>query len=217
MEIATIGIPLGVEWISVDFNCTVHDGEYLSSLLQRLMLYQPRIYGMLLFVEQPFPVDETIYARDVRSLSALKPLFLDEAVTDPRGVAELRALGWSGLALKTCKGQTASVLTACLGLELGMPLMVQDLTNPRLAMISHAALAARVPTLMGLETNACQFYPEESLPEERVHPGLFRRRNGAITTESISGPGIGYRVDEIERTLPAPFYGRRATLEEAVR
>ena len=47
-----------------------------------------------------------------------------------------------------------------------------------------------------------QFYPDASLPEARVHPGLYRRREGVVRLESIQGPGFGYRLDEIDRVLP---------------
>jgi hypothetical protein len=85
-----------------------------------------------------------------------------------------------------------------------MSLMVQDLTNPMLAQIPHALLAAHVGTIMGIETNAMQFYPAASEPEEKVHPGLYRRRGGMIDLSSIHGSGFGYRVEEIQRELPEP-------------
>jgi len=56
---------------------------------------------------------------------------------------------------------------------------------------------------MGVETNSMQFYPEASLPEEKVHPGLYRRRDGKVDLRTIDGPGFGYRVEEIERELSA--------------
>ncbi len=85
-----------------------------------------------------------------------------------------------------------------------MSLMVQDLTNPMLAQISHIGLAAHLNTIMGVETNAMQFYPDASLPEAAVHPGLFRRREGKVDFSTVRGPGLGYRLDEIERNLPGP-------------
>jgi hypothetical protein len=57
---------------------------------------------------------------------------------------------------------------------------------------------------MGVETNAMQFYPDASLPEEAVHPGLYRRREGTVDLSTLCGPGFGYRVAEIERELPPP-------------
>ncbi len=85
-----------------------------------------------------------------------------------------------------------------------MTLMVQDLTNPMLAQIPHLLLAAYAGTIMGVETNAMQFYPDASLPEEAVHPGLYRRQNGQVDLSTIGGTGFGYRLSEINRQLPAP-------------
>ncbi len=87
-----------------------------------------------------------------------------------------------------------------------MTLMVQDLSNPMLAQISHALLAAHAGTIMGVESNGMQFYPAASLPEAAVHPGLYRRRNGCLDLSTIRGPGFGYRIAEIERSLPAPSF-----------
>jgi hypothetical protein len=85
-----------------------------------------------------------------------------------------------------------------------MPLMVQDLTNPMLAQIPHLLLGAHAGTILGVETNSMQFYPAASAPEARVHPGLYRRRGGAVDLSSLGGPGFGYRVEEIGRELPEP-------------
>jgi hypothetical protein len=82
--------------------------------------------------------------------------------------------------------------------------MVQDLSNPMLAQIPHALLAAHVGTIMGVETNGMQFYPEASLPEQAIHPGLYQRRQGMIDLRSIQGPGFGYRLREMARQLPEP-------------
>jgi hypothetical protein len=49
-----------------------------------------------------------------------------------------------------------------------------------------------------------QFYPDASSAEARIHPGLYRRRNGRVDLSTLRGPGFGYRVDEIIRDLPAP-------------
>jgi hypothetical protein len=113
-----------------------------------------------------------------------------------------RSLGWSGVALKTCKTQTGALLTLCWAKAHGMTLMVQDLTNPMLAQITHLLLAAHAGTIMGVETNSMQFYPDVSLPEAAVHAGVYRRRNGVVSLSTIKGPGFGYRVEEIRRKLP---------------
>ena len=65
-------------------------------------------------------------------------------------------------------------------------------------------LAARTGTIMGVETNSMQFYPAASAAEAEVHPGIYRRRDGQVNLTTLSGPGFGYRLDEIDRTLPDP-------------
>jgi hypothetical protein len=112
-----------------------------------------------------------------------------------------RQLGWTGVALKTCKTQTGALLSLCWAKAHGMTLMVQDLTNPMLAQVPHVLLAAHAGTIMGVETNAMQFYPAASEPEEAVHPGLYRRRNGQVDLSTIKGPGFGYRLEQIDRRL----------------
>jgi L-alanine-DL-glutamate epimerase-like enolase superfamily enzyme len=204
VRVGEIAVAGGVDWLSSDFNCTVTDPGYVNGILDRLMVEHPRIYGMLLYVEQPFPYDLESNRIDVRSVSARKPLFMDESAHDWQLVRLGRELGWTGVALKTCKTQTGALLALCWAKAHGLTLMVQDLTNPMLAQLPHVLLAAHAGTIMGVETNAMQFYPDASAPEEAVHPGLYRRRNGRLDLSTLSGPGFGYRVAEIDRELPEP-------------
>jgi L-alanine-DL-glutamate epimerase-like enolase superfamily enzyme len=204
VNVGRIAIEEGCDWLSADFNCTVGEPEYVNAILDRLMHEHPRIFGMVLYVEQPFPYDLKAHRIDVRSVSARKPLFMDESAHDWKFVRLGRELGWSGVALKTCKTQTGALLSLCWARAHGMTLMVQDLTNPMLAQVPHCLLAAHAGTIMGVETNSMQFYPEASRPEAMAHPGLYRRRDGRIDLSSIAGPGFGYRLDRISRELPEP-------------
>lgn len=193
----------GVLWLSADFNCTVTEPDYVNEVLDRLRDCEPRTYASLLYVEQPFPYDLERHRIDVRSVAARKPLFMDESAHDYTLVRLGRTLGWSGVALKTCKTQTGAILSLCWARHHGMTLMVQDLTNPMLAQIPHLQLAAHAGTIMGVETNAMQFYPAASAAEAQVHPGIYRRRRGHVDLESLTGSGFGYRIEQIRRTLPA--------------
>ncbi len=204
VKIGRIAQEKGVDWLTADFNCTVTDPAYVNSILDQLVAEYPRIYGMILYVEQPFPYELEENRIHVHSVSARKPLFMDESAHDWRLVRLGRSLGWTGVALKTCKTQTGALLTLCWAKAHGMTLMVQDLTNPMLAQIPHVLLAAHAGTIMGVETNGMQFYPEASLPEQKVHPGLYQRREGCVGLDTLSGPGFGYRVDAVKRKLPKP-------------
>jgi len=202
VSVGRIALEEGVDWLTTDFNCMVTDPAYVTAILDRLVLEQPRIYGMILYVEQPFPYDLEAHRIDVHAVSARKPLFMDESAHDWRLVRLGRSLGWTGVALKTCKTQTGALLSLCWAKAHGMTVMVQDLTNPMLAQVPHVLLAAHAGTIMGVETNGMQFYPEASTPEALVHPGLYRRRDGRVDLSSLDGPGFGYRVDAIRRELP---------------
>jgi L-alanine-DL-glutamate epimerase-like enolase superfamily enzyme len=202
VDIGKIAVEYDVDWLTTDFNCTVMDPDYVNEILDRLCDEHPRIYGMVLYVEQPFPYELEEHRIDVHSVSARKPLFLDESAHDWRLVKIGRQLGWTGVALKTCKTQTGAILSACWAKAHGMTLMVQDLTNPMLAQIPHLLLAAHTGTIMGVETNSMQFYPEASSAEAIIHPGIYQRKNGNLDLSTIQGPGFGYRHEEIKRTLP---------------
>lgn len=204
VRVGRIALARGVRWLSADFNCTVREPAYVTDILDRLLTEEPEIFARTLYVEQPFPYDLEAHRIDVRSVSARKPLFLDESAHDWHFVRLGRELGWAGVALKTCKTQTGALLSLCWAKAHGMPLMVQDLTNPMLAMIPHVQLAAHAGTIQGVECNAMQFYPAASGAEEKVHPGLFQRRNGVVDLGTVRGPGFGYRVAEVGRELPAP-------------
>lgn len=205
VKVWQIGRQSGVLWLSADLNCTVTDPAYVTEILDRLLQDEPEVFAHLLYVEQPFPYDLERHRIDVRAVSARKPLFMDESAHDWRLVRLGRELGWTGVALKTCKTLSGALLSLAWARMRGMTLMVQDLTNPMLAQIPHVLLAAHAGTIMGVETNAMQFYPDASLPEAQIHPGLYRRREGRVDLSSIGGPGMGYRLAEIERRLPDAF------------
>jgi L-alanine-DL-glutamate epimerase-like enolase superfamily enzyme len=205
VHVGEVAKAAGVKCLSADFNCTVGHPSYVNQILNRLSEQHPDLFEMILYLEQPFPYDLESNPIDVRSISRRKLLFLDESADDWRRVQLGRSLGWTGVALKTCKSQTGALLTLCWAKGHGMPVMVQDLTNPMLAHIPHVRLAAHADTLMGVEANAAQFYPDASSYEAQVHPGLYRRRNGILDLSTIEGPGFGYRIAEMKRALPAPF------------
>jgi hypothetical protein len=199
VRVGNIALEMGVEWLSADFNCTIKDPSYVCEILDRLMTEKPAIYKLILYVEQPFPYDIESYPIDVRSVSARKPLFMDESAHDWSFVRKGRELGWTGVALKTCKTITGAILSLCWAKEFSFTLMVQDLTNPMFAQIPHVGLGAHAGTIMGVESNSMQFYPEASRDEARIHPGLYNRAEGRLRLDSLGNEGFGYRAEEIFR------------------
>lgn len=204
VRVGQIALKHDVHFLTTDFNCTVKKPEYVNEILDSLAALEPEICARIRYVEQPFPYDLEANAIDVHSVSERKPLYMDESAHDWEVVRFGRRLGWTGVALKTCKTQTGALLSLCWAKAHGMELMVQDLTNPMLAQIPHVLLAAHAGTIQGVETNAMQFYPDASSSEAKVHPGIYRRRHGGVDLSTLNGPGFGYRLDEMDRELPEP-------------
>jgi L-alanine-DL-glutamate epimerase-like enolase superfamily enzyme len=202
-----------VRYLSADFNCTVTAPSYVNEMLDRLAADEPEIDRLLLYIEQPFSYELDDQPFDVRSVAARKPLFMDESAHSWRQIRLGRALGWTGVALKTCKTQTEALLSLCWAKAHGMSVMVQDLTNPMLAQVPHVLLAAHAGTIMGVETNAMQFYPQASAMESAFHPGLYVRSAGHVDLSTVVGAGFGYAGAENARELPptAASYGIRET------
>ena len=69
ISVGKIAIEEKVNWLCIDFNCTASEVAYVNEILDRLMHEHPRIYGMLLYIEQPFPYDMEKHPIDVHSIS----------------------------------------------------------------------------------------------------------------------------------------------------
>jgi hypothetical protein len=120
------------------------------------------------------------------------PVIADESVTGPEELELAQRLGWSGVALKTCKGHSACLLYIAQAAQARMLYTVQDLANPGLALVHSAGLAARSFPLRGVEYGARQLVPWAAPAVQRAHQALFRVRGGRIRTESLSPVGLGY-------------------------
>lgn len=195
--VGRIALEMGVKNLTTDFNCTVEKPDYVCGMLDKLKAEEPEIFSRILYVEQPFPYELEKNRIDVHSVSERCLLLMDESAHDWRFVELGYKLGWNGVALKTCKTLTGAMLSLCWARAHGMAIMVQDLTNPRFAIIPHVLLAANVGTIMGVEVNSMQFCPDASADTARIHPGLYRRRDGKLNMATIGSTGFGYRWDDI--------------------
>ena len=83
----------------------------------------------------------------------LRPVVIDESLTDLESLLLAREMGYTGAALKACKGQTQALLMAAAAQKYKMFLCVQDLTCPGASLIHSAGLAAHVPGVAAIEAN----------------------------------------------------------------
>ena len=120
----------------------------------------------------------------------LRPVVIDESLTDLESLRLAREMGYSGVALKACKGQSQAVLMAAAARKYRMFLCVQDLTCPGAALIHSAGIAAHVPGVSGIEANSRQYMPAANRPWEAKFPGLFDVRNGMLNTAQLNRAGL---------------------------
>lgn len=182
--------------LSLDTNEQCASPQYVVEMLAKLRERSEDACSRILYVEQPTERDMRRRRHDMRRLAALKPVVIDESLASLEDFELALELGWSGVALKTCKGHTWTLLFASLARERGIPYTIQDLSNPGISLVHSAGLAARLYPLKGLEANSCQYFPGANQRAAAVHPGIFRRRGGRVCLESVRGPGLGLRWDE---------------------
>jgi len=192
-------------YFSADTNEMCDHPDYIVEYLQRVKERDPQAYDEILYVEQPTERDLAARRLDMRPIARLKPVLVDESLTGLGDMDLALELGWSGIALKACKCQSAEMVMAARAEQLSVPYSIQDLTNPALALLHSAGLGARLNPIMGVEANSPQFFPSASEPEAAVHPGLFRRREGVLVAGTLKGPGLGYQMEKIDRRLPDPW------------
>src|SRR3954468_1595865 len=177
---------------SLDFNEGCPNVGYLLEFLRRLREATPTGFDRIVYIEQPTARDlQRDRANVMHAAARLRPVVIDESLTDVEALLLAREMGYTGVALKACKGQSQAMLMAAAAQKFGMFLCVQDLTCPGASLIHSAGIAARVPGNAGIEANARQFVPAANEPWETRFPGLFTIRNGVMATGQLTGPGLG--------------------------
>ncbi len=191
---ATYG-QLGMEgrfWLSTDSNEMNESPATVLEYLEKLQSASPLAFDSLLYLEQPTERDLALHHFDMSEVAAIKPVVVDEGVTDVGKVDLALQLGWSGVGIKTCKGHSSSLLYVAKALQAGMVLTVQDLTNPGRSLLHSVGFAARIDTLMGVECNSRQFIPWSEPDFRSRHQPLFTVTDGNVSTETIGTSGLGY-------------------------
>jgi hypothetical protein len=120
----------------------------------------------------------------------LKPVVIDESLTGLDALLLCREMGYTGVALKACKGQSQTLLLAAAAQKYKMFRCVQDLTCPGAALVHSAGIAAHVPGVTALEANAREYVPAANRGWEKKFPGIFQVKDGYLYTAGLDGPGL---------------------------
>ena len=176
---------------SLDFNEKCPNVGLSVDLMRTIKQKSPVGFEKIQYVEQPTKRDLKADRKNVMHEAAkLRPVVIDESLTDQEMLMLAREMGYSGAALKACKGQAQALLMAAVAQKHKMFLCVQDLTCPGASLIHSAGLAAHVPGVAAIEANARQYVPIANKGWEKKFPGIFVIKDGQMKTGVLTGPGL---------------------------
>jgi L-alanine-DL-glutamate epimerase-like enolase superfamily enzyme len=181
------------DWVySLDFNEKCPNVDYLLAFLRKLKEANAAGFARIQYVEQPARRDlKADRANVMHQAAKVVPVVIDESLVDFESLQLAREMGYSGVALKACKGQSQSLLMAAAAQKYKMFVCVQDLTCPGASLIHSAGLAAHVPGVPAVEANARQYVPAANRKWGDKFPGIFRIRDGVMRTGTLTGSGLG--------------------------
>lgn len=185
-----------IDWkYCVDFNERCPNVEYVLEYLRKVKEKTPLGFNRILYLEQPTARDLKALTKDGRrnlmhEAAKLRPVVIDESLTDLESLLLARDMGYTGVALKACKGQSQAMLMAAAAQKYKMFLCVQDLTCPGASLIHSAGIAAHVPGVSGIEANSRQYMPAANKPWETRFPGIFKVTDGTLGTSVLKQMGL---------------------------
>ncbi len=176
---------------SLDFNERCQNVQYLLEFLRRVKEQAAAGFEKIQYVEQPTARDlKKDRANVMHEAAKIKPVVIDESLTDQESLLLAREMGYSGTALKACKGQTQALLMAAAAQKYKMFLCVQDLTCPGASLVHSAGLSAYIPGVAAIEANARQFIPAANKQWEQKLPAIFVVKDGTMRTAVLTGKGL---------------------------
>jgi len=177
---------------SLDFNEKCPNVAYLLDFMKKVQEKTSAGFSRIQYIEQPTARDLKADRSNVmHEASKLCPIVIDESLTDMESLILSREMGYTGIALKACKGQSQALLMAAVAQKYRMFLCVQDLTCPGASLIHSAGIAAHVPGVAAIEANARQYLPAANKPWENRFPDIFVIKNGMMKTSVLNGYGLG--------------------------
>ncbi len=178
---------------SADFNEKCADVQYVLDFLARVGERSPEALERLQYIEQPTHRDLRANRENrMHEAAKIKPVVIDESLVDFESLQLSRELGYSGVALKACKGHSEALLMGAAAQKYGMFLCVQDLTCPGASFLHSASLSARIPTIAAIEGNARQYCPAANRGWAERFPSMFEITDGTLGTAALDGPGLGF-------------------------
>jgi L-alanine-DL-glutamate epimerase-like enolase superfamily enzyme len=174
------------DWIyCLDFNERCPNVQYLLDFIHQIN------FDRVQYIEQPTARDLAAdRANTMFEAAKLRPVVIDESLTGLDMLLLAREMGYTGVALKACKGQSQTLLMAAAAHKYKMFRCVQDLTCPGAALVHSVSIAAHIPGTSALEANAREYVPAASAGWDKRFPGIFDVHDGYLKTTGLDAPGL---------------------------
>ncbi|WDI42404.1 mandelate racemase/muconate lactonizing enzyme family protein [Bremerella sp. P1] len=178
---------------SLDFNEKCASVQYVLDFLAKLAEVSPSAMDRVQYIEQPTHRDLRKHPENkMHAAAKIKPVVIDESLIDLDTLFLSREQGYSGVALKACKGHSEALLMGAAAQKYKLFLCVQDLTCPGASFLHSASIAARLPTIAAIEGNGRQYCPAGNDGWRDRFPAMFNITDGTVGTGVLTGPGLGF-------------------------
>jgi L-alanine-DL-glutamate epimerase-like enolase superfamily enzyme len=186
--------------ISLDGNEQYDDLDALRGLLAQAnaMPKLSRLMAAIAFIEQPIHRKHAL-ERDVHAVARIAPLIIDESDADLDAFPRAKALGYSGVSSKMCKGLYKSILNAarCASWSTSKQryfMSGEDLTTQAGLAVQQDLALVNLLGMTQVERNGHHYVNGMAgLPEVEqqafliAHPDLYERSQGAVRLKIRQG------------------------------
>ena len=182
-------------WYSTDFNEKCEDVQYVLDFLEQIQQVSPTAFQRIQYIEQPTNRNLKAFPENkMHDAAKVKPVVIDESLVDMESLELSREQGYSGVALKACKGHGEALMMGALAQHYNLFLCVQDLTCVGASFLHSASIAARIPSVAAIEGNGRQYCPRGNRGWDERFPEMFNITDGSVGTSLLNKSGLGYRI-----------------------
>ena len=193
-EIAAVLDASGRDYrVSLDGNEQYDDLDALRALLARMQAAPKlaRLVAAIAFIEQPINRKHAL-DRDVSAVARTTPVIVDESDADLESFPRAKALGYSGVSSKMCKGLYKSILNAARCAHWTTPgeryfMTAEDLTTQAGLAVQQDLALVNLLGMTHVERNGHHYVNGMAdLPAAEqdaflaAHPDLYERTHGAV-------------------------------------
>ena len=198
-RIATRLAPSRIWSYALDFEEACPNEDYVIDFIERVDRLSRTVLERLQYIEQP-TLRQMKSRKDItmHRVGRLMSVVVDESLVGIDSLKLAYQLGYTGVALRTCKTLSQTLLLAAAAKSMKMSIFMQDMTCVGSSLLASASLAAHLDGISAIEGNGRQYCPAANEDWEAIYQPMYRIIGGVMPTELLTGPGLGFRWPESE-------------------